>query len=278
MTKGGRKSRANQDKVLAVIGAKDRKPRDTCQNYNEKGHYRTRYSKPSKNEKEKNNKRFFKKENNSANAIDFDLKASGVYVVTYNSDNSNSEDNSMYPQESICNNDDWFSEVAEDNNWLLNTEDEVVKTAIAVTSNEAEPVSYIKLYNSGCSIHITPYYECLENYSEITPKTMNTANKQNFYAVGKGDITIEVPNSTKTSKLKLTKVLYSSKVDYTLVSIGKLDKYGFQCSFGNGKCSIFIKKGDKIGKIPKNACGLYKYTSEPPTANTVEQVTLQQLH
>ena len=30
MTKGGRKSRANQDKVSAVIGAKDRKPRDTC--------------------------------------------------------------------------------------------------------------------------------------------------------------------------------------------------------------------------------------------------------
>ena len=129
------------------------------------------------NKKEKDNKRFFKKGNNSANAIDFDLEANGVYTVTYNSDNSNSENDSMYPQESICNDNDWFSEVAEDNNWLLNTKDKVVKTAIAITSNKAEPVSYIKLYDSGCSINITSYHECLENYSKITPKTINTANK-----------------------------------------------------------------------------------------------------
>ena len=177
ITKEGCKSRTNQDKVLAVIGTRDRKPRGTCWNCSEKGYHGARYSKPSKNEKGKDNKRFFKKENNFANAIDFDLEANGVYIVTYNSDNSNSENDSMYPQESICNDNDWFSEVAEDNNWLLNAKDKVVKTAIAITSNEAEPVSYIKLYNSGCSINITSYHECLENYSKITPKTINTANK-----------------------------------------------------------------------------------------------------
>lgn len=184
----------------------------------------------------------------------------------------------MYPQESVCNNEDWFSEVVKDNNQLLNAEDEVVEVVITVTSNEAEPISHIELYDSGYSTHIIPYYDCLKNYSEITSKIMNTANKQSFHAIGKGDIMIEVPNSTKTSKLKLTKVLYSLEVSYSLVSIRKLDKCSFKCFFGNRKYSIFIKREDKIGEIPKNAHGIYKHTSELLIANAVEQVTLQQLH
>jgi len=103
---------------------------------------------------------------------------------------------------------------------------------------------------------------------------MNIANKQSFHTVEKGNMTIEVPNSTKTSKLKLTKVLYSPEVGYTLVSIGKLDKCSFQCSSDNGKYSIFMKKGNKTGEIPKNAHGLYKYTSELLIANAVKQVIL----
>ena len=257
VTKGGYKSRANQDKALAVIDARDRKPRGTCWNCSKKGYHRARYSKPSKNKKGMNNKRFFKKGNDSVNAIDFDLEADRVYAATYDSDNSDSENDSIYPQESIYNNEDWFSEVAEDE-------------VVVVTSSEAEPASHIELYDSSCSTHITPYHEYLENYSEITPKTMNIANKQSFHAVGKENMTIEVPNSTKTSELKLTKVLYSPEVGYTLVSIGKLDKCSFQYSFGNRKYSIFMKKENKTGEIPKNAHGLYKYTSKLLTANAVK--------
>ena len=176
----------------------------------------------------------------------------------------------MYSQESICNDENWFFEVVEDDNWLLNTKDEVIEETIAVISDEAEPASHIELYNSSCSIYIIPYHEHLKNYSRITPKTINIANKQSFHTIRKGDMTIKVSNGTKTSELKLTKVLYSSKVGYTLVSIKKLDKCGFQCSFGNGKCSIFTKKGDKMNEIPKNAYSLYKYTSEPPTANAIK--------
>ena len=230
------------------------------------------------NKKEKDNKRFFKKGNNSANAIDFDLEANGVYAVIYNSNNSDSEHNSMYSHESICNDENQFFEVAEDDNWLLNAKDEVIEKAIAVISDKAKPASHIKLYDSSCSIYITPYHEHLKNYLRIIPKTMNIANKQSFYAIRKRDMTIKVSNSTKTSELKLTKVLYSFEVGYTFVSIRKLDECGFQCFFDNGKCSIFTKKEDKIDEIPKNAYNLYKYTSELPTTNAIKQVTLQQLH
>jgi len=157
VTKGGCKSRTNQDKALAVMGARDRKPRGACWNCGEKSHHRARCPKPSKNKKGTNNKRFFKKGNNSVNAIDFDLEANRVYAVTYDSDNSNSKNDSIYPQESICNDEDWFSEVVEDDDWLLNTEDEVV----AITSSGAEPISHIELYDSGCSTHIIPYYKLL---------------------------------------------------------------------------------------------------------------------
>ena len=168
--------------------------------------------------------------------------------------------------------------MAEDDNWLLNAKDKVIEKAIAIISDKAKPASHIKLYDSSCSIYITPYHEHLKNYLRIIPKTMNIANKQSFYAIRKRDMTIKVSNSTKTSELKLTKVLYSFEVGYTFVSIRKLDECGFQCFFDNGKCSIFTKKEDKIDEIPKNAYNLYKYTSELPTTNAIKQVTLQQLH
>ena len=64
------------------------------------------------------------------------------------------------------------------------------------------------------------------------------ANKQSFKAVGKGKLVIDIPNGVDSSQLRLTKVLYSPEVRYTLVSVGRLDENGFSVTFGNGKCTI----------------------------------------
>ena len=67
----------------------------------------------------------------------------------------------------------------------------------------------------------------------------------------KGELIINVPNGLTPSQLCLTEVLYSPKVSYTLVSIGKLDDAGFDVTFGGGKCTIHEKDGTVVGEVPK---------------------------
>jgi len=94
-----------------------------------------------------------------------------------------------------------------------------------------------EIYDSGCSKHLTPYCDALENFIEIPPKSFRAANKQNMTAVRMGEMTINLPDSADVSQLKLTEVLYSSEVSYTLVSVGQLNVKGFEIIFSGGKCT-----------------------------------------
>ena len=91
-------------------------------------------------------------------------------------------------------------------------------------------------------------------------------------------MTINVPNGVETSRLQLTEVLYSPEVGYTLISIGNLDDKGFSVTFGGGKCVITGPDGKRVGKIPKNKKGLYRVEHNYETANTAEDITLEQFH
>src|ERR1700678_3038960 len=73
---------------------------------------------------------------------------------------------------------------------------------------------------------------------------------------------IDVPNGVEISQLRLTEVLYSPEVGYTLISIGRLDKKGFSATFGDGKCIIRGLDDECVGKILKNRRGLYKVEQE----------------
>ena len=68
---------------------------------------------------------------------------------------------------------------------------------------------------------------------------------------------IDLPNGVDVSQLRLTEVLYSPEVGYTLISVGRLDDCGFEVKFGDGKCTITSPDGEKVGEIPKEN-GLYK--------------------
>ena len=102
----------------------------------------------------------------------------------------------------------------------------------------------------------------VENFVTIPPKSFRAANKQNFKAVGTGEMTIDIPNGANISQLRLTEVLYSPEVGYTLVSVGCLDDNGFLLTFAGGKCTISGPDGEHVGAVPKNGNGLYKIVHE----------------
>ena len=92
---------------------------------------------------------------------------------------------------------------------------------------------------------------------------------------------IDVPNGVEVSQLRLTEVLYSPGVGYTLLSIGRLNEKGFSATFGDGKCVIRGPDHESVGIVPKNKRGLYKVEHELniEEANSVDEtLTLEQLH
>ncbi len=117
---------------------------------------------------------------------------------------------------------------------------------------------HVEILDSGTSRHLSPYRDDFNSMRDIPPQTLRAANKGNFSAIGAGELTIEVPDGVDVSKLQLHEVLYSPKVGYTLISVGKLDEQGFTLTFGGGKCVITAPDGERIGQVPKNAKGLYR--------------------
>ena len=94
-----------------------------------------------------------------------------------------------------------------------------------------------------------------------------------------GKMTVDVSNSVDISQLKLTEVMYSPGVSYTLVFVGHLNENGFLVTFANSKCMIHSPEGECIGAIPKSGRGLYQVAHKPEMANVATEVlTLDQFH
>jgi hypothetical protein len=179
----------------------------------------------------------------------------------------------------VVSEDDWFSEVEEDDSpsfddWESQPafsisgsgtgsfedlgDPHIEEEFAAKVSTGHENGAIIELYDSGTTRHISPYHEHFETMSSIPPKPFVAANKQRFNATGIGELVIEVPNGVDVSKLRLTEVLYSPEVGYTLVSIGRLDDLGYSTTFADGTCTIHDASENVIGTIPKDVRGLYR--------------------
>ena len=193
--------------------------------------------------------------------------------------------------------DGWFSEVGEEFESDMDTEEisgvdwsecsllvDVVTdlgeaAAHAEPANAANEITQFELIDSGCTSHITPHPNEMEHFIEIPEKSFHAANQQSFKAVGKGEMVIDIPNGVNVSQLRLTEVLYSPEVGYTLVSVGHLDNNGFSLLFGGGKCTITGPDGEYIGSVPKTMSGLYHVAHEPVMANTaIETLSVDQFH
>ena len=92
-------------------------------------------------------------------------------------------------------------------------------------------------------------------------------------------MTIDISDGVNVSQLKLTELLYSPEVGYTLISVGQLDEKGFEVTFLGRKCTIKGPDGKRVGTVPKTK-GLYRVVhNEPETAHAAdEELTLDQFH
>jgi hypothetical protein len=149
----------------------------------------------------------------------------------------------------------------------------------AFVTESTDTLRVAELYDSGCTNHISPYRAKFENFVTITPRKFRAANKQTFSTIGKGDLVIDIPDGDDYSQLRLTGVLFSPNVDYTLVSIGRLDKEGYTALFGQGRCLLKGPDEERIGEILRTSGKVYKVEHEMGKANAVgETLTLGQLH
>jgi len=115
----------------------------------------------------------------------------------------------------------------------------------------------MELYDSGASCHMSPFHKRFVTYHKIPARPITAANNRVFYAVGVGDLQIQVPNGTSSSKVLLRDTLHAPEMGLTVVSIGRIVKASFTVQFEDRSCKI-KKGGSIVGSIPASVNGLFK--------------------
>jgi len=115
-----------------------------------------------------------------------------------------------------------------------------------------------KLYDSRASRHMSPFCTHFLNYKSIKLQAISAANKQAFYAVGTGDLRIEVSNGKSSTPILLKDVFHAPDIGITVVSIDHITKAGYSVTFRASVCKIRRPSGTVIGRIPTTTNGLYK--------------------
>jgi len=103
-------------------------------------------------------------------------------------------------------------------------------------------------------------------------------DKRTFYAIGTGDMWIEVPNGGASNPILLQDALHAPDIGLTVVSIGRIANAGNSISFEGQECKIQNQKGNIIARIPTSVNGLYKVEHKFVGMTTIEQVNILTLH
>ena len=127
-----------------------------------------------------------------------------------------------------------------------------------------------------------PYHDHFENYMPIAPKSITTADKRYFQAIGKGDLQIKIPNGLGTTTILLKDVLHCPDMGLTLVSIGKITAAGYKVIFRGPTCRIYNCKDKIIGQINARN-GLYHVDHEivvnaAMSGQACKVLTIEELH
>ena len=158
----------------------------------------------------------------------------------------------------------------------LNGDDDIDNQPEHVASSAGD--SEVELYDSGASRHISPFRQRFLTYRSIPPRPIAAADKHKFYAVGTGDLKIQVPNGASATPMILRDALHAPDIGLTVVSIGRIAKAGHVVSFKGDTCKITNSKGKTIGNIPISANGLYKAERVYAAAAVLEIVDIITLH
>ena len=219
--------------------SRERKPR-LCWNCGEAGHFRDKCPKPKKAQttapesaqaaQDSEDEAFGVSDADSMPDLESVSDSSESSVTTTTdadsmpslvsvSDSSDLDFVSTYNDIKEDDGEDWFSDVDEDldSPWGEGWETEELSgiesdcdsflnvdldsDVAAYVSTGFPHATHTELYDSGTTRHISPYRKMFEEFTDIPPKTFNAANKQQFDAVGQGEMIIEVPNGLDASKL-----------------------------------------------------------------------------
>ncbi len=150
--------------------------------------------------------------------------------------------------------------------------------SILAQAEQARSGIATELYDSGASRHMSPFRDRFVSYSAIPPRAITAADKRVFYAIGTGDLEIEVPNGESSTRIILKDVLHAPDMGTTIVSVNRIAKAGYSVTFKDNACQIRNKADKIIGSIPASQNGLYKVERVFAAATPEERVDLVTLH
>jgi gag-polypeptide of LTR copia-type len=186
----------DKDEALTLLGKGkgktfDRKPKGTCWNCSDKGHFKNKCPKPTKVVDKKHNSQ---KTSGSANvAAESDDEEEAAFFADFDEDELpplllNYETDTDDEDYGDCEG-DWFSDAENQVDELSGTDESDthslasdssnvlaadLEDAHAVSVNVNSPVAnspHVEVYDSGCTRHITPYRYAVQNLVKISPKS-----------------------------------------------------------------------------------------------------------
>ena len=140
-----------------------------------------------------------------------------------------------------------------------------------------QPEVEIELYSSGAMRHMSPFCHRFTNYRTIPPRAITATDNRVFYAIGTGDLQIDVPNGSATTPILLRDTLHAPEMTLTIISISRITRAGNSVTFKDKSCEIKNKSGKVIGTIPATSNGLYKveHNHSAASAKSVEHVGIR---
>lgn len=268
----GAKSSAAGDDALAATrseSTKNKRRKGNCRNCGRPGHWARECRSPKKEEKPAEDNA---KVDKADKAQKSESKPVGSANVVATPDEPEDECWAVDLSFGVSDPDD----IIDESDWLREEEETAAAVIMPVSGDGGERV---ELYDSGATRHISPYKSDFSTYTTLNPPVyLNAANQQRFPAIGTGTLSIRAPNGAVSSTLTLQDVLHAPAVGYTLVSLGALDKRGYRTSIGGGTLELYTPGGDRIARVPQSDRGLYRTEHHLHSANTVEMVSIMELH
>jgi hypothetical protein len=136
----------------------------------------------------------------------------------------------------------------------------------------------VELHDSGASQHMSPFLHRFTNLRSIPPRTITAASSRVFYAIGTGDLKIDVPNGASSTPITLKDTLYAPDMGLTAISISRIAAAGYSIAFEGQSCRIKNKSGKVTSDIPASPNGLYKVEHAQAPAAAAEQVDIPTVH
>lgn len=137
------------------------------------------------------------------------------------------------------------------------------------------------IMDSGALSHFCPDRERFTNYVNIAPQDIQTADGTKISAVGKGDVSMDLPLGEKRTRVMLKDVLYAPKMVFTLISTNQIMAAGLAMHFEERMCKVLSPgpEHEVIAEISQIE-GLYAVVSTQKHYAHIAKarLTLYQLH